>query len=75
MTELLDGLNSMVWVYDVIFWGHDEDDLLHTLELVLERLESVGLFAAARNVSSSTRPSTGVERCTHAATSSTILSG
>eukprot|EP00903_Cladosiphon_okamuranus_P017345 g15980.t1 len=47
MTELLDGLNCMVWVDDVIFWGHDEDDLLYTLELVLERLESVGLFAAA----------------------------
>ena len=47
MTELLAGLNCMIWVGDVIFWGHDEDDLLHTLELVLERLESVGLFAAA----------------------------
>ena len=31
MTELRDGLNCMVWVDDVIFWGHDKDDLLHTL--------------------------------------------
>ena len=39
MTEVLDGLNCMVWVDDVIYWGHDEDDLLTTLELLLERLE------------------------------------
>eukprot|EP00903_Cladosiphon_okamuranus_P011351 g10699.t1 len=47
MTELLEGLNCMVWVDDVIYWGHDEDDLLDTLDQVLERLEGVGLFAAA----------------------------
>eukprot|EP00903_Cladosiphon_okamuranus_P005335 g5333.t1 len=47
MTELLDGLNCMVWVDDVIYWGHDEDDLLNTLELLLERLERAGLYAAA----------------------------
>ena len=48
MTELLDGLNCMVRVDDIIYWGEDKEDLLHTLELVaLERLEEVGLFAAA----------------------------
>eukprot|EP00903_Cladosiphon_okamuranus_P017435 g16059.t1 len=47
MTELLDGLNCMVWVDDVIYWGHDEDDLLNTLELLLKRLEAAGLYAAA----------------------------
>eukprot|EP00903_Cladosiphon_okamuranus_P006086 g5996.t1 len=47
MTELLDGLNCMVWVDDVIYWGHNEDDLLNTLELLLERRERAGLCAAA----------------------------
>lgn len=47
MTELLKGLNCTVWVYDVIYWGCDDDDLLDTLDHVLELLERVGLFAAA----------------------------
>ena len=57
MTELLEGLNCMVWVGNVIFWWHSGGmsrttycNLLRILELVLERLErleSVGLFAAA----------------------------
>ena len=47
MTSLLSGLNCMVWVDDVIYWGHDEQDLLQTLDLILERLEEVGLYAAA----------------------------
>ena len=38
----------MVWVNDVINWGLDETDLLNTLDLILERLEEVGLYAAAR---------------------------
>ena len=37
----------MVWVADVIYWGLDETDLLNTLDLILERLEEVGLYAAA----------------------------
>ena len=44
---LLSGLSCMVWVDDVIYWGHDEQDLLRTLDLILERLEGVGLYAAA----------------------------
>ena len=47
MTVLLEDLYSMVWVDDVIHWGHDEEDLLNTLDLILDRLEGVGLFAAA----------------------------
>ena len=38
----------MVWVDDVIYWGLDETDLLNTLDLMLERLKKVGLYAAAR---------------------------
>ena len=37
----------MVWVDDVIFWGLDKTDLFNALELILERLEEVGLYAAA----------------------------
>ena len=36
---------------DVIYWGQGATDLLNTLELVLERLEEVGLYAAAHNAS------------------------
>ena len=31
----------------MIYWGLDETDLFNTLELILERLEEVGLYAAA----------------------------
>ena len=37
----------MIWMNDVIYWGLDKTDPLHTLELILERLEEVGLYAAA----------------------------
>ena len=37
----------MIWVDDVISWGLDEIDLFNTLELILERLEHVGLYATA----------------------------
>ena len=47
LTRVLEGLNCMVWVDDVIYWGLDEPDLLNTLDLILERLEEVGLYAAA----------------------------
>ena len=47
MTSVLKDLNGLVWVDDVIYWGHDVEDLLQTLELILGRLEEVGLFAAA----------------------------
>lgn len=40
----------MVWVDAVFYSGHDEDDLLRTLELILDRLEEVGLFAASHKV-------------------------
>ena len=49
LTGVLEGLNYMVCVDDVIYWGVDETDLLHTLDLILERLEEVGLYAAAHN--------------------------
>lgn len=32
---------------DVIYWGDTEEDLLFTLELILERPDDVDLFAAA----------------------------
>ena len=47
MTSGLEDLNCLVWVDDVIYWGHDEEDVLHTLDVILGRLEEVGLFAAA----------------------------
>ena len=47
LTRMLEGLNCMIWVDDVIYWGLDETDLFNTLELILERLEEVGLYAAA----------------------------
>ena len=37
----------MVWVDDVISWGLDETDLFNTLDLILERLEEVRMYAAA----------------------------
>ena len=38
----------MIWVDDVIYWDLDEKtDLFNTLELILERLKDVGLYAAA----------------------------
>ena len=47
MPELLEGPNCMVWVDDVIYWAHDEDNVLNTLDLALECLEGVRLFATA----------------------------
>ena len=44
---MLHGLKCMVWVDDVIYWGVDPTDLLHTLDLILERLEEFGLYAAS----------------------------
>lgn len=46
MTELLDSLNCLVWM-DVIYQGKDTDDLLRTLDLVLESLKKEELYAAA----------------------------
>ena len=39
---MLEGLDCMIWVDDVIYWGSDEADLFNTLELILERVEEVG---------------------------------
>ena len=47
LTRVLEGLNCMVWVDDVIYWGLDETDLLNTLGLILERFDDVGLYPAA----------------------------
>ena len=47
MTELLAGLKCKIWVDDVFFFADTEDELLDTLDAILARLESVGLFAAA----------------------------
>lgn len=41
------GLNSVMWVDDIFIWGTDFDDLLHTLDAKLGRLERVSLYAAA----------------------------
>ena len=37
----------MIWLDDVIYWELDETGLLHTLDLILESLDDVGLYAAA----------------------------
>ena len=47
LTPVLQGLNCLIWVDDVIYWGLDETDLFNTLVLILERLEEVGLYDAA----------------------------
>ena len=36
-----------IWVDDVLFHADTEDELLDTIDKILARLESVGLFAAA----------------------------
>ena len=47
MTELLVGIKCKIWVDDVFFYADTEDELLNTIDKILARLESVGLFAAA----------------------------
>ena len=47
LTELLVGIKCKIWVDDVFFYADTEDELLDTLDEILARLESVGLFAAA----------------------------
>ena len=47
MTELLVGIKCKIWVDDVFFYADTEDELLDTLDEILARLESVGMFAAA----------------------------
>ena len=47
MANLLEGLKCKIWVDDVFLCGDTEDEPLDTLDAVLTRLESVGLFAAA----------------------------
>ena len=48
MTEVLAGLNSMIWVDEIVWWETDERKLLNTLDKILGRLEDTGLFAAAQ---------------------------
>ena len=50
LTRVLEGLNCMVWVDDVIYWGLDETDLLKTLDLILVGLEKVSLYAYGSQV-------------------------
>ncbi|CAN0398793.1 unnamed protein product, partial [Scytosiphon promiscuus] len=47
MAELLVGIKCKIWVDDVFFYADTEEELLDTLDEILARLESVGLFAAA----------------------------
>ena len=51
MTELLVGIKCKIWVDDVFFYADTEDELLDTIDEILARLESVGLFAAAHKLS------------------------
>ena len=67
MANLLDGLKCKIWVDDVFFYGDTEDELLETLDAILARLESVGLFAAAHKCTFSRLNSCGVGKCTHTA--------
>ena len=46
MTELLVGIKSKIWVDDVFVYADTEDELLDTLDEILARLETVGLYAA-----------------------------
>ena len=47
MTELLAGIKCKIRVDDVFFYADAEDELLDSIDEILARLESVGLFAAA----------------------------
>ena len=47
LTRVLEGLDCMVCMDDVLYWGLDDTDLFNTLEPILARLEEVGLYAAA----------------------------
>ena len=47
MTELLVGIKCKIWVDHVFFYADTEDELWDTIDEILARLESVGLFAAA----------------------------
>ena len=74
-TRVLEGLECMVWVDDVLFGGLDETDLVNTQDLILERLEEVGLYVAAHKC---TFFETGIVWCGKVCSqgkSSTILSG
>lgn len=44
----LDGLNSMAWVDSIVMCGTSSNNPLHTLDVVMGRVERVGLHAAAR---------------------------
>ena len=75
LVRVQEGLNCMVWLDDVIYSGMDEADLLNTLDLVLERIEKVGLYAAAHKCTFSRLTSQSVGKCTRRRKSSMILSG
>ena len=47
MTELLVGIQCKIWVDDVCVYADTDDELLDTIDEILARLESVGLFVAA----------------------------
>ena len=47
MTGLLVGINGKISADDVLFNADTEDELLDTIDEILARVESVGLFAAA----------------------------
>lgn len=47
LVRILEGLNSFIWVDDIVYWEVGEDDLVDTLDLILERLEEAGVNVAA----------------------------
>ena len=47
MTEVLVGIKCKIWVDHVFFYADTEDELWDTIDEILARLESVGLFSAA----------------------------
>ena len=65
MAGLLVGIKCTIWVDGVFFYADTEDELLDTLDEILARLESVGLFAAAHKCTFFPVRSCGVVRCTH----------
>ena len=46
MTEVV-GIKCKIWMDDVFLFADTQDELLDTIDEILARLESVGLFAAA----------------------------
>ncbi|CAB1096113.1 unnamed protein product [Ectocarpus sp. CCAP 1310/34] len=75
LSRILEGLNCLVWVDGVVNRGMEEDDLLNTLDMIVERLDGAGLTWPPTNARFLRPASHGAGRCTPRARLSMIPSG